>query len=340
MRALVLSLPFLTFASIGCSAPVASPLSGSGDFHDAAEGASSAALIVLERTVGSDDVPHSSAVARVIRMRSGTVDEQTLQMLGATIDLPAVGSCGGASPLAATTVDLAEAEGPRAAELLDVGSLGLEAQGAQTTLEPRALPDIVDLVTGVFYSSRSAGLDALPSRGLYSVRATGTVGALDTEHTVPAFTVSATAPGEPLNLQVDGQDARGEGGIALHAGSAVELVWTLEATEPSDVVGVKTGSATGTAKLEPEDLVYVDLLPSSESPDPVGAVRCLFADHGAATLPATAFTEGDGELVRGTIVVHRLHRETFQVSSDPNTGHIDSGIVRFDFARAVEFSRR
>jgi hypothetical protein len=282
---------------------------------------------VLERTVASDDVPHSSAVARVIRMRSGTVDEQTLQMLGATIDLPAVGACGGASPLAASTLDLAEAEGPRAAELLDVGSLGLEAQGAKTTLEARALPDIVDLVTGVFYSSRSPALDALPSRGLYSVRATGTVSALDAEHAVPAFTVSATAPGEPRDLQIDGQDARSEGGVVLHPGAAVELAWTVER------------GAADTA-TEPEDLVYIDLLPSTESPDPVGAVRCLFADRGTATLPASAFTEGDGELDRGTLVVHRLHRETFQVSSDPNAGHIDSGIVRFDFARAAEFSRR
>ena len=302
----------------------------------AAEGASSAALIVLERTVSADDTVHGSAVARFLKMRSGSLDDETLRMVGATLDLPETGSCA-ASP--SGSLALAPSDGPRAVELLDVGSVAFEANGLRTTLEARALPDIVDLVTGVVYSTRTTTLhaldpersDSLPSRGTYVVRSTGSTRTADPDRAVPAFTVPATAVGEPSELRIDGQDARAPDGVTLSAGTRVDLSWAASGA----------GDANDT-----EDAVYVELSSHSSSMK----VRCRFEDRGVGSIPAWLLTSlaaqggaaqggsapgGDAraDATRGTIVVHRIHREVFQV------GGIESGVIRFDFARAAEFTR-
>jgi hypothetical protein len=121
---------------------------------------------------------------------------------------------------------------------------------------------------------------------------------------IDAFDVAALAPSEPAELQVGNQD--GHGAIALAPSAGAELTW---AWEPSD------------------DLVYVDIA-SSDSSTPV--MRCLFGDTGHATVPASAF----GAAEQGTISVHRLHREAFRARG------LDSGEIRFDFARTVAFTRR
>jgi hypothetical protein len=377
--ALTALAPFVAFA-MGCTAPV----SGSGGdalapSEGAAPGAASAGLIVIERTVSADvagpaeeaheagsasappstpsspsspSPPRASAVARFIKMRTGSLDEQTLRMVGATLDLPALGTCDqatAASPelLAPASSDAPSADdalAPRAVELLDVGALTVEANGSRTTLEARALPDIVDLVTGVLYSTRAStrttppDVDALPGRGGYVLRSSGSSATADAEHTVPAFAVTATAPGEPDELKIDGQDARAVDGVVLAAGGRVDLAWQV--SEPSD----------------PDDVVYVEIVAGSAANTEQNAgaanVRCLFADRGAASLPASAFVTGASpttatgeaeraELTHGTLIVHRVHREAFQVQSHVTSQPaIASGIIRFDFARATEFSRR
>jgi len=313
---------------LACSAPLASPGGSDSVERDAAEGASSAALVVVERTVTADDATHGSAVARFVRMRTGSVDDATLRMVGATLDLPAMGTCARAGDSPAFTE--VSADGPRAVELLDVGNLAIEANGARSVLEARALPDIVDLVTGVLYSARAslpgghsaeADLEGIPAHAAYVLRASGREAG---EHGVPAFAVSATAPSEPEQLRIEGQDARSDGGVVLTAGGQVELAWA-SASAPS----------TG---VDPDDVVYVELM-SDSSGESATNVRCLFADRGEAVIPPSAFVAshvetGDSEMTRGTIAVHRVHRETFQVSG------IESGVIRFDFARAAEFSRR
>ena len=379
--------PLFACAQVACSAPVVVPGGGSSSdplvLRAGAEGTSTAALVVLERTVtargvaagsnaaDSDGTAHASAVARFIKMRVGSVDDQALRMVGATLDLPALGTCAPAGSSATDSMSgdaelSSDFDAPRAVELLDVGALSieaLEANGAQTTLEARSLPDIVDLVTGVLYSARSSApdTDGLPSRGSYLLRAAGSSVTADAEHSVPSFTVAATAPGEPSELRIGGQDARDEAGVTLDAGAAVDLRWSA-----SDLTGVS------------DDVVYVELIsapvtsgvtsgltsggPTSKR---AATVRCLFADRGSAAIPASAFRVADQEspatqagatgkeMTRGTIVVHRIHRETFQVaghvSSTGTAGAgpagagqlgIDSGVIRFDFARAAEFTRR
>ena len=319
-----------------CSAPLATPGAGDTLERDAAEGAASAALVVVERTVTADETTHGNAVARFIRMRSGSVDDQTLRMVGATLDVPALGTCAPAGALsldapAPVTNDGANEglsqEGPRAVELLDVGALSVEANGVRSTLGARALPDIVDLVTGVLYSTSAAGLDldGIPASASYVLRSTGSSRHTELDHGVPAFTIAATAPSEPEELRLDGQDARAADGVRLTSGEHVDVSWSV--TDGND----------------PDDVVYVELVPSAgsvETGESAANVRCLFADRGAASIPASAFVSGHGgepapaEMTHGLIVVHRVHREAFQV------GGVDSGVIRFDFARAAEFSRR
>jgi len=332
--AIACSAPLL-WAPLGCSVG-ANGASADGLERDAADGASSTALIVLERTVTADDSVHGNAVARFIRMRAGAVDDETMEMVGATLDLPDVGACRAESARAASSA--APSTAPRAVELLDVGAIAFEANGTVTTLDSRALPDIVDLVTGVLYSTRTTPLDSdrLPSRGGYVVRTGGSAHATDLDHAVAPFVVLATAPGEPDELRIDGQDARAADGVTLTPGARVDLAWAVSDGD------------------DPDDVVYVDVLSAAtrtsagalagvEPVESVVRVRCLFADRGTASLPASAFVVAGGgevsrsELSHGMLVVHRVHRELFQFAAQ---GTPSSGVIRFDFARAAEFTRR
>ncbi len=119
---------------------------------------------------------------------------------------------------------------------------------------------------------------------------------------VDAFEVYAMAPSEPADVRVAGQDGRAT--VVLATGAAVDLTW--------DAGG--------------DDLVYVDVAPADAS---TPMTRCLFADTGRATLASSAI----GADV-GTLSLHRLHREAFRARG------LDSGEIRFDFARAVGFTRR
>lgn len=69
-----------------------------------------------------------------------------------------------------------------------------------------------------------------------------------------------------------------------------------------------------------DDIVYVDIRPNG--------VRCVFSNSGHAAVSTLFFDE------TGTLVVHYLHREPLRAVG------IDSGEVRFDFARSVVYTRR
>jgi hypothetical protein len=264
MRKTYVVLLALAVPMFGCSATVA----GSPE-ADAEATSPSTAVVVVERTVGPDDGARVAAVARFVRMRAGAVDEYALRMVGASVELPALGEC------AASQSNEASAPA-RAVELLDIGAVFLEVAGARASLQPRRLPDIVDLVSGVVYSTRVSDADALPSRGAYVLRAAGNA-------ELAPFVVTATAPGETAELRVAGQDARSPSGVLLDGATSTELTWDA-------------GNA--------DDLVYVDV---SRAPSQAQSVRCLFGDTGRAALASSLFDTGDG-----TVTVHRLHRETFR----------------------------
>jgi hypothetical protein len=294
MRLLSLALPLLCGAGVGCSAPLASPAE-----PDADTSSSSAAVVLVERTVSVDDSARAEAVARFVRMRSGAVDDSALRMVGAAIEFPALGTCASIA-----TALPAESVPARAVQLVDVGTIGLEANGLHTALQARRLPDIVDLVSGVVYSTRATDPEALPSDAAYVLHASGRP-----ELDLLPFTVSATAPREPEDLRIEGQDPRDAGGLVLPADSTTSLIW-------------RAGNR--------DDVVYVDVSQSAPPSTTGGTsnVRCLFEDAGHAIIAASALTSDDG-----TLTIHRLHRETFQAAG------IDAGEIRFDFARTVSFRR-
>jgi hypothetical protein len=301
MRAPLLCLPLAIATLVGCAGTV--PPQGDSD----AEATGSAtAVVVVERTASATaagDSTRAEAVARFVRMRSGAVDDDALRMVGAAVDFPALGSC---AQLARTPGASAPV---RSIALVDVGAVSIESAGVRTSLLPRSLPDVADVVSGVVYAARleKAASDALPARGRYTVRASGSPD-LD----VPPFTVLATAPAEPSDVRIAGSEA-GATAIDVTAATAaptVDLAWE---------------AATASA----DDLIYVDIGGATASP----VVRCLFTDAGHASIPSAAF----GAIApsdEGTLTVHRLHRDAFRAAG------VDPGEVRFDFARAVAVTRR
>ena len=233
----------------GCTTSV---FPSSGEAVDAEVATTATAVIVVEGSSSSSssgDAAHTEAVARFVRARSGAVDDDALRMVGAVVDVPAMGAC---SSLASPRVP-----GGRAMALLDVGGVTLFAGEVAATLQRRQLPDVADLVSGVVYSARAEGL---PSKSAYLLRIDGAP-----ESDVAPVVVSATSPGEPSDVRLAGDDGRsGPVSLPLAPAAAVDLTW-----EP--------GSA--------EDVVYVDIGATSVAP----AIRCLFDDGGHAALPASAF---------------------------------------------------
>jgi hypothetical protein len=278
----------------GCTTSVSSP----GEPPADAEVSTNATAIVVVEGSSTNEGVRTEAVARFVRARSGVVDADALRMVGAAVDFPAAGSCASLG---------SRAPAARAISLLDVGGVTLFAGESVAALQPRQLPDVADLVSGVVYSfggsaaggSATRGPALLPGKSAYLLRVDGAP-----ESDVAPFAVSAKSPGEPADVRFGGDDGRG-GAVSITAGQATELTW-------------EAGSG--------EDAIYVDLAGTSSAP----TMRCLFVDSGRAQLGAAAF----GALDDGTITVHRLHRETFHAHG------VDPGEVRFDFARVVAFVRR
>jgi hypothetical protein len=271
-----------SLASLGTSALVA--LAGcttsvvpSGEAADAEVSSTATAVVVVEGSTANEGA-RTEAVARFVRARSGTVDDDALRMVGATVDFPPLGAC--------SALPSARASASRPLALLDVGGVSLFAGDAVATLQPRQVPDVADLVSGVVYSART---EALPSKSTYLLRIDGAP-----EADVAPFVVGASSPGEPTDVRFGGDDGR-SGPVSIALGSPVELTW-------------ESGSA--------DDVVYVDLAATSASP----ATRCLFVDGGHATLAPSAF----GALEDGTVAVHRLHRESFRAHGvDPGEVRFD-----------------
>jgi hypothetical protein len=153
--------------------------------------------------------------------------------------MPARGSCAsvatlGSSPGAVTPV----------IELLDVGTVSLEAGGTQTRLLPRQLPDVTDVVSGVVYA-RATEPALLPAATPYVVHVGGAADLAPVD-------VAATAPSDPSEVRITGEDASG---AVVASGPWVTFSWTPEAGD---------------------GLLYVDVRPNG--------VRCAFDDVGLAAM--------------------------------------------------------
>ena len=183
-------------------------------------------------------------------------------------------------------------------ELADVGAVSLEANGHETHLIPRQLPDVTDVVSGVVYArGRPAAL--FPAEPRYLVHVAGGAD-------VDPFDVSASAPADPSDVRIAGED--GTAGVVAGA------------TSPIDVSrGRPTPRTT---------LLYVDVQPAG--------FRCALvrgrdrADERRARDRARRSCVDEA----GSIVVHRVHREPLTARG------IEGGEIRFDFSRSVPYVRR
>jgi hypothetical protein len=312
-------------ALMGCSANVAT----SAEAADA-EASPVTAVIVVERTTRFDDhsdmSPQTSrgeAVARFVRMRSGVVDEDALRMVGAAVEIPAAGTCTRVSPSG-----FAAALAARPVELLDVGAVSLEAEGAKTSFNARRLPDVADLVSGVVYSShvsqeRRAGEEPFPARGRFVFRAGGPQSGSAAALEVAPFTIESVIAGEPADLRLN-QEPAAAAPATVATGALVELSWTAGG-DASDIVYVDIASGTGTGGTGGT---------GNSGTLRTGVTRCAFTDSGHGVLQPSSIVADEG-----TLAVHRVHRERF-AAADGRARGIESGEIRFDFARVVSYHRR
>jgi hypothetical protein len=171
------------------------------------------AVVTVERTSGT----RGDVVARFVRMRAGSVDDDALRMVGAAIELPALGTC-----------SRLQNNPSRAArmELVSAGAVSLEADGFRGNLLARQVPDVVDVVGGVVYTARAEG-DVMPARGRFTLRASGTI---EPDFEIAPFTVDANIPGEPSDLRVAGDTNN----AAVSSSEPTEITW--ESAGGDDVI--------------------------------------------------------------------------------------------------------
>ena len=250
---------------LACAAPLLVPLAGCTGNVDAAnapdaDASELTAAISIDTTSYADDVApsHSTAVARFIRGNFG-IDQATLQMLGASIDLPPNGSCSGTSSHETTSSG-------HSVELVDVGAITLDVAGRSATLAPRNVPDMNDLVWGVVYSSRVDGENA-PVSGSISLRVAGS-------KDIGALSIDVADMSAPTDVVFDDATFLSGGDlIALHGNSDVRVTWTTSA--PS------------------HDVIYFEVANGTET------LVCAYDDSGSALLPASMFAaapDGKGTL--------------------------------------------
>ncbi len=278
MRLSILALLPTIPAALGCAGTVA----GSSETVDAEAVTTTSAVVSVERTTDPSEGSRAEASARFLRVTAPASAADALRAIGATLDLPAPGTCAGIGSLGSAPA----AQAP-IVELLDVGDVSLAANGVETRLAARQLPDVTDVVSGVVYA-RATDSSLLPASTSYVLHVAGAA-------RLPSLDVAVAAPGDPEDVRIAGEDAQG---VIAIVGPTVDLSWTPER----------------------DDVVYADVRPAD--------VRCTLDASGAASLTTALFDDA------GTLVVHRLRRQPLRARG------IDSGEVRFDFARAMTYVRR
>jgi len=289
------SILFAAFMGAGCSGPVVD------DIADA-NGGMTQGIVLVERIASGDGATQTNVSAKFMRLGAAADSELAERVVGSRLDLPALDECMTISSGAVDGVaDSLASMGP--IELIDVGDVTLHAGASTMTLGARAFPDVGDLVSGVFYTSRDATSE-LPAGETYVLEGTGAV-------VVDRFSIEADAPRAPEDVRVG--DMPLVDGVMLEEGTPATVRWRVDELS-------RTARGRG-------DLVLIDVRASSGA-----AVRCAFKDDGEAIVPAEvvrAATRGapsSAIRVPMTLAVHRVRQRSF------GTMGIDAGEVRFDFS--------
>jgi hypothetical protein len=283
-------------AAIGCGAPAVD------DMADAA-GSVTEGIVLVERLASGDGAAQTSISAKFMRLSAPADPALAERVVGTRLDLPSVGTC---RPIAGAGPGYDGAEGITRAptgsiELIDVGDVTLRAGPDAMPLAARAFPDVGELVSGVFYTSRDAASD-LPAGATYTLEGTGSA-------FVDRFSVEADAPPALADVSVD--DAALTEGVTLDEDTAATVRWSAA---PVDVA--RQAARQG-------DVVFVDVSAQSGA-----QIRCVFQDEGRGVLPAWVMRPAMlGALpATVTLAVHRVRERSFLASG------LDAGEVRFDLA--------
>jgi len=289
---------------LGCAGTV-SGAPGTGD----AESAATHAVVLVERTLDSTGGSRAEASARFVRVAASSTSS-ALRAIGASLDLPPRGSCATLTSLAIRVPS--ESAEWSLIELADVGSVSIETGDVPTRLAPRQLPDVTDVVTGVVYA-RAADPFLFPAGLVYALHVSG-------GPDLDPVDASATAPADPTDVTLVGED--GHGGAELPPGAPIAFAWAVSSLRAGDFLYADIQPIAGSG-------VRCVLAPDDETgdaePESVGLAR--------AVVPGAFLVDERGAFAEGTIVIHRVHRETFHARG------LDSGEVRFDFARSIAYKR-
>ncbi|MGH7440528.1 MAG: hypothetical protein ACRENE_32970 [Polyangiaceae bacterium] len=301
--------------SVGCTGTVAgSPGGGAGTSADA-ESAVTQALVLVERTVATEGT-RAAASARFARVTAGVTPAETLRALGASLDLPSPGSCEGirTAPEAPPASGATGTSGATFVELLDMGRVSLETTGGTTSLVPRQLPYVTDVVTGTVYA-RAVEAPALPAAAPYVIHVAGA-------GEVAGFDVVGLAPQDASDIAIAQETSPGE--IAA-SGASVDFSWRVGQAGPSGTAAAGSDS----------DVLYVEVQPAGVrctlGTASVSGASAGYASHASIT---TSLLDDAGSLV-----VHRVHAQPLDALPQPGTRGVDGGELRFDFARVVAYTR-
>jgi len=230
-------------------------------------------LLSVERTVAAGEPTASvraNASAYFLRLQAGADQALAARLVGAANVLPAIGQCEPVAVLGDQGMPLASL-GP--VDLIDVGVVNLEAQATRATLAARAFADVVDLVSGVVYTTRDLVADPLPVLGAYTFKISGSPA-------LPAMALEGRAPGQVDEPYVAGRPLGPDTITAPRADLAI--TWQPQ---------------SGT------DLVYVEL--ASAEDGPLERVRCTFANEGRALIASSALPKASAQ----SFSIHLVHRE-------------------------------
>src|SRR5271166_3224414 len=200
MRAEPLRLLLPMFCAVAPLLGCAGTVTGAPGTADAVPPVTTAVVLVA-RTIDPAEGSRAEASARFVRVALASSAASALRTIGASLDLPRE-SCASVASLVAGPGGVPQEPGEHALiELADVGPISIDTSDAPTRLAPRQLPDVTDVVSGVVYA-RAADPSLFPASARYTIRVGG-------GPDLDALTVSATAPGDPTDVRLSGEDALG-----------------------------------------------------------------------------------------------------------------------------------
>jgi hypothetical protein len=256
------------------------------------------ALLSIESTTAAGDAAGSGgahASAYFLRLQAGADHSLAARVVGTSLALPPLGQCAPVELVGDEGMPLGSL-GP--VDLVDVGQVALQGPRSHAVLAARAFPDVVDLVSGVVYTTRDPVADTLREPGMYTFQIAGS-------QALPSMRLEGRAPGTAEGLYVGGYPLGGEP-LALLRGD-LTLNWR---------------------PIADANVVYIEL--ASLEDGPLERLRCAFSADGPGLVPASALPKASLQ----SLSVHAVHRENVSAPGlDGGEIRFDlavSGTIRFD----------